>query len=50
MVITALFSTAGAVNASLYPSTGMTRHLADVGQFPPVFGRNVGRVPRSDSS
>ncbi len=43
MVITALFSTAGAVNASLYPSTGMTRHLADVGQFPTVFGRNVGR-------
>ena len=38
MVITALLSTAGAVNASLYPSVGMTRHLASVGQFPPVFG------------
>jgi amino acid transporter len=35
MVITALFSTAGAVNASLYPATGMTRHLAEAGQFPP---------------
>ena len=43
MVITALFSTAGAVNASLYPSTGMTKHLADVGQFPTVFGRHIGR-------
>ena len=43
MVITALFSTAGAVNASLYPSTGMTRHLAEVGQFPTVFGRQIGR-------
>jgi amino acid transporter len=43
MVITALLSTAGAVNASLYPSTGMTRHLAAVGQFPAVFGRQIGR-------
>lgn len=43
MVITALFSTAGAVNASLYPSTGMTRHLAATGQFPGVFGRQIGR-------
>lgn len=47
MVITALLSTAGAVNASLYPSVGMTQHLASVGQFPPVFGRSLGnrRVP-----
>ncbi|MCT9821074.1 APC family permease [Microbacterium sp. W1N] len=43
MVITALLSTAGAVNASLYPSAGMTRHLAEVGQFPRAFGRNIGR-------
>lgn len=43
MVITALFSTAGAVNASLYPSAGMTRHLAKVGQFPRAFGREIGR-------
>ena len=42
MVITALLSTAGAVNASLYPSVGMSRHLASVGQFPPVFGRSLG--------
>lgn len=43
MVITALFSTTGAVNAGLYPSIGMTAHLASVGQFPPVLGRSVGR-------
>ena len=42
MVITALFSTAGATNSGLYPSTGMTKHLASVGQFPPVLGRTVG--------
>lgn len=43
MVITALFSTAGAVNASLYPAAGMTRHLAEVRQFPTAFGRTMGR-------
>ncbi|HVL63389.1 MAG TPA: APC family permease [Microbacterium sp.] len=45
MVITALLSTTGAVNAGLYPSIGMTRHLASIGQFPPVFERSVGRFP-----
>ncbi|WP_350348321.1 APC family permease [Agromyces sp. G08B096] len=45
MVVTALFSTTGAVNAGLYPSIGMTRHLASVGQFPPVFGRSMGPFP-----
>ena len=46
MVITALFSTAGAVNASLYPSTGMTRHLAKVGQFPRRIRTTIGpRAP-----
>jgi amino acid transporter len=43
MVITALLSTTGAVNAGLYPSIGLTRHLASVGQFPPFFGRSFGR-------
>jgi amino acid transporter len=43
MVVTALFSTAGATNSGLYPATGMTQHLASVGQFPPVLGRTVGR-------
>ncbi|WP_159602854.1 APC family permease [Agromyces humi] len=45
MVITALLSTTGAVNAGLYPSIGMTRNLASIGQFPPVFGRSIGRFP-----
>ncbi|NNC11638.1 amino acid permease [Planctomonas sp. JC2975] len=45
MVITALFSTTGAVNAGLYPSIGMTQHLASVGQFPRFFGRTAGRFP-----
>ena len=43
MVITALFSTAGATNSGLYPSSGMTQHLASVGQFPPVLGSTVGK-------
>ena len=43
MVITALFSTAGAVNSGLYPSVGLTQHLASTGQFPPVLGRRLGR-------
>jgi amino acid transporter len=43
MVITALFSTTGAVNAGLYPSIGMTQHLAAVGQFPRFFARSWGR-------
>lgn len=45
MVVTALFSTMGAVNAGLYPSIGMTRHLASVKQFPAMFNRDVGRFP-----
>lgn len=43
MVVTALFSTAGAVNATLYPAAGMTQHLASVGQFPPLLGRSLTR-------
>jgi amino acid transporter len=43
MVITALFSTTGATNASLYPAVGLSRHLASTGQFPPFFGRDLGR-------
>ena len=45
MTITALFSTTGAVNAGLYPSIGMTQHLASVKQFPSVFSRSAGRFP-----
>jgi amino acid transporter len=45
MVITALLSTTGAVNAGLYPSIGMGRNLASIGQFPVFFGKSVGRFP-----
>lgn len=46
MVITALFSTTGAVNSALYPSIGLSQHLAGTGQFPPVFGRSLGHGRR----
>ena len=42
MSITALFATAGATNAGLYPATGLGRHMADTGQWPPVMGRTAG--------
>ena len=45
IVVTAIFSTLGAVNAGLYPSVGMTQHLATVGLFPTAFSRSIGRVP-----
>jgi len=45
MAVTALFSTAGATNSCLYPSIGLSRDLATKGQFPPLMGRDVGRVP-----
>jgi amino acid transporter len=45
IIITALFATATSVNAFLYPSVGMTSHLASVGQFPPAFGRSLLRAP-----
>jgi amino acid transporter len=41
MTVTALFATAGATNAGLYPATGLCDHLASTGQFPPVMGRRV---------
>ena len=41
MVITALFSTTGATNASLYPAVGLGRNLASTGQFPPLLGRDL---------
>ena len=46
MAITALFATAGATNAGLYPAAGLSERLVDTGQFPPVMGRRLGgRVP-----
>jgi amino acid transporter len=39
MAIAALLATASSVNATLYASSGLTGMLAEVGQFPPFFGR-----------
>jgi amino acid transporter len=46
MTVTALFATAGATNAGLYPASGLSDHLAATGQFPTVMGSRVaGNVP-----
>ena len=42
MAITALFATAGATNAGLYPLPGLCEHLARTGTFPPVMGEKIG--------
>jgi amino acid transporter len=42
MTVTALFATAGATNAGLYPAAGLSEELARIGQFPAVMGRKVG--------
>ena len=39
MAIAAVLATASSTNATLYASGGLTRMLAEVGQFPPFFGR-----------
>ena len=39
MSVTALFATAGATNAGLYPAAGLCEQMASNGQFPPVLGR-----------
>src|SRR6476659_1014436 len=39
MAVAALLATASSVNATLYASGGLTAMLADVGPFPPFFGR-----------
>ena len=39
MSVTALFATAGATNAGLYPAAGLCEQLAAKGQFPPLLGR-----------
>ena len=38
MAIAALLATASSVNATLYASAGLTAKLAEIGQFPPLFG------------
>ena len=46
MSVTALFSTAGATNAGLYPAAGLCEQMASIGQFPPTLGRRIGgRAP-----
>jgi amino acid transporter len=46
MTVTALFATAGATNAGLYPAAGLCEHLASIGQFPPFLARRFGgRAP-----
>jgi amino acid transporter len=42
MSITALFATAGATNAGLYPAPGLSERLAETGQFPPLMARKLG--------
>ena len=42
MTVTALFATAGATNAGLYPATGLSERLAETGQFPPLMARKLG--------
>jgi amino acid transporter len=42
MSVTALFATAGATNAGLYPAPGLCERLAETGQFPPLMARKIG--------
>ena len=42
MSVTALFATAGATNAGLYPALGLSERLAETGQFPPLMARKLG--------
>jgi amino acid transporter len=39
MAVAALLATSSSVNATVYASGGLTTQLAEVGQFPPFFGR-----------
>jgi amino acid transporter len=40
MAIAALLATAGATNATLFAAGGLTNSLAEIGQFPPLLGRD----------
>jgi amino acid transporter len=42
MSVTALFATAGATNAGLYPAPGLSERLVETRQFPPLMARKVG--------
>jgi amino acid transporter len=41
MSVTALFATAGATNAGLYPASGLCEQMATIGQFPPAMGHRL---------
>ena len=41
MTVTALFATAGATNAGLFPAAGLSEAMAAAGQFPPLLGYRV---------
>jgi amino acid transporter len=46
MTVTALFATAGATNAGLYPAAGLCEEMASAGQFPPTMGARLReRIP-----
>ena len=46
MTVTALFATAGATNAGLYPAAGLCEEMTSRGQFPPQLSRRLGgRLP-----
>jgi amino acid transporter len=46
MTVTALFSTAGATNAGLYPAGGLCEQMSAIKQFPPALGKRLGgRAP-----
>jgi amino acid transporter len=42
MSVTALFATAGATNAGLYPAAGLSERLVETGQFPPLMAGKAG--------
>ena len=42
MSVTALFATAGATNAGLYPAAGLSERLAETRQFPGLMARRLG--------
>ncbi|MFE2164381.1 APC family permease [Streptomyces sp. NPDC059447] len=42
MCVTALFATAGATNAGLYPAAGLSERLVETGLFPPLMARKAG--------
>jgi amino acid transporter len=43
MALAAILATTSSVNATLYASSGLTKSLAEVGQFPAFFGRRTRR-------